>query len=790
MSDGKLVFNTKLDNSNLEKDLANAKKKISKAMEDISKYENAKLPLTKQVEEYDQQLDSARYKLEQMRKEMETALVATSTTGEAPVDINEYLEWYDKIPQLQKDLQAQESEVAKIEGEWKKASDAIENYDSKIKAAVGEMEFRRSQAAYLSDQIKQQQAAMEAEQRAQQAAMEAYKNSFTVSDSGIVDLRNQLAELNAEKKKAESVGIGVGFAEYDEIIQKIAIINAELREYQSNLLKAKETETGNEGGSGNATEMPTPSLPYEYKSDVMQQAFEKAAASAEKFKKKVLSIGKSVLVFSAIRSGMKAVVDYTKKLLSTNDEYKAQLAQLKGALMTAFQPIYNFILPGVLAVLRVLTSIVQVVAKVISGLFGTTAAASAEAAKNLNDEADAIDGVGGAAEKAQKSMANFDEINTMGNEESSGGGGGGSSGISADFSAFNTDEYKKTIDEFTVYLSGALLAIGAILAFSGVKVPLGLALMAAGAIGMVSVVKTNWGGMTDDLRKTISTVLGVLGGAMLVIGAILAFSGVSVVKGVLLMALGLAAVGGAAAVNWNSIVTALQGPIGGIVALVSGALLVIGIILVCSGVGIPLGIALILVGAAGLVTVTAINWNAIQQKVSSVWENIKQWFNSKVKPKLTLAFWQEKFNNIAEALPQKIKDGINIAITLMNKFINWINEKMTLKWNDFSIGGKKIIDAGSFQLLNIPNIPMLAQGAVLPANKPFLSIVGDQKNGTNIEAPLETIKQAVSEVLAGYGGGETVIRFEGDLAQLGRILKPVIDTENKRVGGSLARGNV
>lgn len=41
MSDGKIVFNTRLDNSNLEKDLAAAKKKIDKAMEDISKYENA-----------------------------------------------------------------------------------------------------------------------------------------------------------------------------------------------------------------------------------------------------------------------------------------------------------------------------------------------------------------------------------------------------------------------------------------------------------------------------------------------------------------------------------------------------------------------------------------------------------------------------------------------------------------------------------------------------------------------------------------------------------------------------
>lgn len=50
-------------------------------------------------------------------------------------------------------------------------------------------------------------------------------------------------------------------------------------------------------------------------------------------------------------------------------------------------------------------------------------------------------------------------------------------------------------------------------------------------------------------------------------------------------------------------------------------------------------------------------------------------------------------------------------------------------------------------------IPLLAQGAVLPANRPFLAVVGDQKNGTNIEAPLSTIKQAVAEVLQEENGG-------------------------------------
>lgn len=87
-----------------------------------------------------------------------------------------------------------------------------------------------------------------------------------------------------------------------------------------------------------------------------------------------------------------------------------------------------------------------------------------------------------------------------------------------------------------------------------------------------------------------------------------------------------------------------------------------------------------------------------------------------------------------------------------------------------------------------PQIPYLATGAVIPPNAPFLAVLGDQRSGTNIEAPLETIKQAVSDVL-GDGEIETVVNlnFNGDLAQLGRILYPVIETETKRKGKNLMR---
>lgn len=677
MPDGKIVFSTKIDNANVDKDLKRLEHKIRQAEESISKNKNAKLPLVNQANELGVKLDEAKAKAEMLRQEM-AAINSAMAPGSGPED---YAAASADLPRVQAALQAQEKEVAVLQKQWDGVNNKIDGYDAKIRMA---------------------------------------QDSITANTAKANELSLQMTGSGAK----------------------------------------------------------------------MSAAFASARAAAARFEQRIISLGKRILVFSVIASAFRAIKNYMDQLLSKNQEYTAQLAQLKAALATAFQPIYEFILPGLLAVLRVLTSIVLVVANVLSALGGKTLGQSSKSAKALNEEADAIGAVGGAAKEAKKELAGFDEINTIGSPDTGGGGGVGAGGGTSDFADFDTAEYKAKIDELTVYLSGALLALGAILAFSGANIPLGIGLMAAGAIGLASVVKANWGAMSGELTGALTKVALVLGGAALAIGAILAFSGVKPVLGIALMAVGAAGLASASALNWNTITTALQGPVGEVVAIASAALLCLGLVLACSGMNVPLGIALIAAGAVGLVTVGAMNWNAIQEKLQTVWAGIKQWFTTHVQPKLTLSYWQDKFSTIADALGQKIKDGVNTGIALFNRFISWINGKMRLSWGDFSVLGEKVINAGSFQLLTLPQIPMLAQGAVLPANKPFLAMVGDQKNGTNVEAPLETIKQALAEVMAMYGGdGDIVIRFEGDLAQLARVLAPVITRENKRVGPSLAGGN-
>lgn len=82
------------------------------------------------------------------------------------------------------------------------------------------------------------------------------------------------------------------------------------------------------------------------------------------------------------------------------------------------------------------------------------------------------------------------------------------------------------------------------------------------------------------------------------------------------------------------------------------------------------------------------------------------------------------------------------------------------------------------------NPPALAQGAVIPANKPFLSILGDQTSGTNVEAPLSTIESAVENVMrkmtVGSNRSEAVLEIDGE--QFGRIVYRLNKNEGRRIG--------
>ena len=102
-----------------------------------------------------------------------------------------------------------------------------------------------------------------------------------------------------------------------------------------------------------------------------------------------------------------------------------------------------------------------------------------------------------------------------------------------------------------------------------------------------------------------------------------------------------------------------------------------------------------------------------------------------------------------------IKKGARFVEDAANYILGLAGRKVTVggdySYNAFPSGpGSEGVSVLSYRPIDIPQ---LAKGTVIPPNAPYLAVVGDQRHGTNIEAPLDTIKQAVAETLAETGGG-------------------------------------
>ena len=645
-------------------------------------------------------------------------------------------------------------------------------------------------------------------------------------------------------------------------------------------------------------------------SEAMANAMNRMEKSANRFSSRLREVVRSALVFTLISQALASLREWFGRVIKTNDEATEAIGRLKGALLTLAQPLVSVIIPAFTMFVNVLTRIIQAISDFVSWLFGTTSETSADAAENLYEESEALESVGAAADEAAGSLAGFDEINTINTKNAAGSSAGGSGldKIKPIFENFDTLEYKRKIDEITAYVSGALLALGAILAFSGVNIPLGLALMAAGAIGLVSVIKENWGAMDERLRAAISQVLITLGTAAFVIGAILAFSGANVplgialmiagaaslataaalnweyipdnVKriiieilnilgvsllvigtilalsganiplgialmalgaaslataialnwnevsgniknviseilvyvgasflalgailalsgvnlplGIKLMAIGAASLAAAAALNWSAVVDAIRGPIGAILATISSILIVLGLILALSGVALPLGIALIAAGAVGLVTVGALNWNAILEKLKEVWDSIKNWWNASVSKYLSLDYWKGIGKDILNGLWEGLKSIWSDISNWVSEKVGWIVDQFTGATSSARSGTFGSTSSGSFGGRSVPSIqsfsiPALATGSVIPPNREFLAVLGDNKQETEVVSPLSTMKQAVLEAMreSGMTDGTITVVVNLDGKEVARNSVKHINNMTRQAGRSV-----
>ena len=160
-------------------------------------------------------------------------------------------------------------------------------------------------------------------------------------------------------------------------------------------------------------------------------------------------------------------------------------------------------------------------------------------------------------------------------------------------------------------------------------------------------------------------------------------------------------------------------------------------------------------------------WQAIGNTVSTVWDKMTNAIKTAVNG--IIAF---------------INRMISAVVTGINAVINALNG-LSFDLPDIFGGGHVGFHIST---LTAPQIPYLAQGAVIPANREFLAVLGDQSHGTNVEAPLDTIKQAVAEVMEDLQAGQ-MAGFEAVVSVLREILSAVygIELTDEDVGRTVQR---
>lgn len=443
---------------------------------------------------------------------------------------------------------------------------------------------------------------------------------------------------------------------------------------------------------------------------------------------------------------------------------QAQLTQAARAIGNIFIPALNAILPYAIAVVQVIREIANALASLVgfqltevdySGV-STAAAGAGALADNLDDAA-------GAAKKLKQYTAGFDELNIIPSTSGSGSGvsAGGAGGFDFDLPTYDflgdavqtrIDEIKKMIEEslaeITTIVSGFLLAVGAILVVTGANIPLGIGLMAAGAVGLGATIGLNWSGMSKELANTLALITGVVGGFLLALGAIMAFSGANLPLGIALMVLGGASLAAAATVNWHNSDQHLTDALTTLTGILAGASLAVGAMLAFTGVATGLGIALMVIGATTLASAAGLNWNSISDALSSPLSRVGVLISGAV---LALG-----------AILAFSGANLPLGIALMAVGAVSLASVVTLSWNGLSDRMKVLIGKIGAAL----GAALLVIGGVLAfsgANLPLgigLLVAGAVSLGTaaalNWNSVVNAIRK-VTSVISGILGGSLVV---------------------------------
>lgn len=546
-----------------------------------------------------------------------------------------------------------------------------------------------------------------------------------------------------------------------------------------NQLRAAETDL--DGAKKKAGEISDRIREAEANTSRFGDATETAGIRMQKLVTRVEKLAKRVFIFSMITAALRSMRTWLMEIVKSDQEASAAMAQLKGALLTLAQPLVQVLVPAFTLLVRVIAAVVTQIARLVAAISGKSLSSAAASAKALNAQTKALKGTGKAAKDAGKSLASFDEINQLSSSSSGGGGGASADAIAPDFSFMDeVDARLRKIADAVILIGGGLAAwkLSSLLPGTLGTVAEKLAGIALTVGGLILL----WDGLSDAWNNGVDwgNLIEILGGAAAAaLGLYLTFGKVGAGIGLI--------VAGA-----TMVVTAFRDIIDSGVNLKNTLLLIAGIVATGLGFFVLTGsvIPLVIAGIASIVTAILAwtgNLGDFVAGIKQIFSGLAEFIGSVFTGDMDAAF--NGLTNIVKGFANTVLSIVNAIIGVATKALNWIISKLNSISFDIpdwvpGVGGKTF----GVNIPMIPDykIPALAQGAVIPPNREFLAVLGDQRSGTNIETPLATMVQAFKQALAesGYSGSsEAVLVLDRDV--LGRVVYQLNKAEGNRIGVSL-----
>lgn len=510
-------------------------------------------------------------------------------------------------------------------------------------------------------------------------------NNVDKAAQKVAALRQQLEELQAvaeNEKKTRSTGTVT--QETGDAIQKTT---QQLKDAQLQLqgLQANQAKANDAIGA------------YVQKQQSAATSTSKVSEQMGKFAKRIATIAKKVFIFTMIAKALRAMRSVLLNTINADKQMSASLAQIRGNLLTAFAPIYSFVLPAIRALLSWLAKLTAAISSVFGTIFGQTASQAQTNAKALYQQASATSAAGDAAEKAKRQLSGLDEMNRWESNDSSGGGGGGGGSAAPDFSGVSQVKLPDNVQAVLAKIGEALRSI-------------------------IESLKRIWDSpVVQFIVKTVlyvamQRIAWILNSVGLVLEGIADILDGNVWEGIKKIGRGL---------------LDLKNPIGGLQGDFKSL------------------------------------WEKVASGALSAWEGIKnafksvpEWFQGKFrdawqKVKDVFSAGGRIWSGIKEGIENTFRAVVNAIIRGMNTIIavpfNRINSMLNTIRNAHFLGISPFQNMWGVNPLPVPQIPMLARGAVIPANRQFLAVLGDQRNGNNLEAPESLLRQIVREEAGSAG---------------------------------------